>query len=111
MIETGRACAAFGFQSRRVGTGRLPRTWSSLSARPTGLLPSLRPDWPVARPRNWLALVNRPRSEKELEEIRRCVPRGRPCGEEAWAVASAEELGLQSALRPRGRPRKEQKVK
>ncbi len=29
MVETGRACAAFGFQSRRVGTGRLPRPVSA----------------------------------------------------------------------------------
>ena len=44
----------------------------------------------------------------ELEAVRTCVRRGRPYGGEAWSRAAAERLGLQSALRSRGRPRKEE---
>ena len=38
--------------------------------------------------------------------LRRSVERGTPFGSEHWVVKTATELGLQSTLRPRGRPRK-----
>jgi hypothetical protein len=37
--------------------------------------------------------------------MRHCVARGRPYGSDAWASRTAEVLGLESSLRPRGRPR------
>ncbi|MFV1969321.1 MAG: hypothetical protein ACC628_28200, partial [Pirellulaceae bacterium] len=64
-------------------------------------------DWPVVRPRNWVALVNRPETESELEALRRSVVRGRPFGSEAWQQCTAKQLGLESAFRSRGRPKKE----
>ena len=63
-------------------------------------------DWPVPRPRLWLPFVNRPESESELLVIRQCVQRGSPFGTAAWTRATAKRLGLESSLRPRGRPRK-----
>ena len=62
--------------------------------------------WPVDRPRGWAALVNEPLSEAELSAVRRSAQRGSPFGGDAWVRRTAERLGLQSALRPRGRPRK-----
>jgi putative transposase len=63
--------------------------------------------WPVPRPSDWLAYVNRPAEAQELEAVRRSARRGCPYGDEAWVTAMAEQLGLQSTLRPRGRPSKE----
>lgn len=64
-------------------------------------------DWPLPRPRSWLQYVNRPQSEAELEAIRRSVRRGQPYGGEDWVRATAARLGLESTLRPRGRPKQE----
>jgi putative transposase len=62
---------------------------------------------PVALPKNWASFVNRPETEAELERLRRSVVRGAPFGDVEWQRRTAERLGLQSTLRPRGRPRKE----
>jgi putative transposase len=78
--------------------------WSSLAlrARRSTLLAAL----PVPLPRNWTARVNRAETEAELAAVRQSVVRGTPFGAPAWQVRTAAELGLESALRPRGRPRK-----
>lgn len=62
--------------------------------------------WPVDRPRNWLAEVNRCMDEEASERVRRSVARGVPLGNAAWATRMASRLGLEATLRPRGRPRK-----
>jgi len=51
--------------------------------------------------------VNAPQTEAELEAIRRCLRRGSPYGSAVWTEQTAKQLGLQSTLRARGRPRKE----
>jgi putative transposase len=61
--------------------------------------------WPIERPRNWVRRVNQPLTEQELEALRRCVRRGQPFGGERWTERIAKKLGLESTLRPRGRPR------
>ena len=71
------------------------------------LLPSQSPfSLVMARPSDWLEIVNRPQTDDELAALRRCVSRGRPFGTEAWVRRIAKKLGLESALSPRGRPRK-----
>jgi putative transposase len=62
--------------------------------------------WPLAIPDRWTAAVNRPQTEAELEALRRCVVRGAPYGDGPWQQRTATALGLQSALRQPGRPRK-----
>ena len=62
--------------------------------------------WPLAQPRAWVDLVNEPQTEAELAAIRRSVIRGQPYGSDAWAKTTAAQLGLDSTLRSRGRPRK-----
>jgi putative transposase len=57
-------------------------------------------------PANWLDWVNEPQSEAEVEAVRSSVVRGRPYGTEAWTQAMVKRLGLESTIRPRGRPRK-----
>jgi putative transposase len=64
-------------------------------------------DWPVTRPDDWVKRVNRPQTAAELEALRRSVQRGQPYGGAAWVERVAQALGLDSTLRPRGRPRKQ----
>ena len=61
--------------------------------------------WPIRRPPNWIARVNEPLGERELAAVRRCANRGRPLGDAGWVESVARRLGLESTLRPRGRPR------
>jgi len=63
-------------------------------------------EWPLDRPRDWTAIVNEAISENSLEQVRRCVKRGRPYGSEEWVRKTAKRLGLEFTLRERGRPRK-----
>jgi putative transposase len=82
--------------------------WSSLrrGERDEADFPLVSP-WPLARPADWLRIVNEPQGEAELEVLRRSVNRGCPYGNSAWVANAARTLGLRSTLQPRGRPRKE----
>ena len=68
--------------------------------------PQLHP-WPVAKPADWLKFVNNSPEAGETSALRRCASRGSPYGDETWTQSVAEQLGLESTLRPRGRPVKE----
>jgi putative transposase len=84
--------------------------WSSLRCS-TGLEDA--PDWVdrswLDRPADWLAVVNTPESAEDLAAVRGSIIRGRPMGSESWVRRIAATLGLESSLRPRGRPRKDPK--
>jgi putative transposase len=43
----------------------------------------------------------------EVDAIGKCIKRGTPYGCEKWVRLAAKNHGLESTLRPRGRPRKE----
>src|SRR5207253_1876596 len=62
--------------------------------------------WPVPRPRDWLDHVNAAQTEAELAALRRSVQRGQPFGTALWTKRAAGRMGLESTLRPIGRPRK-----
>ncbi|GAC1450827.1 MAG: transposase [Isosphaeraceae bacterium] len=62
--------------------------------------------WPVPRSRNWVQRVNSPFDPSEGDAVRRSIQRGQPFGDPDWQAQTATRLGLQSTLRPRGRPRK-----
>jgi putative transposase len=66
--------------------------------------PPLLSPWPLARSPNWVEKVNQPLREPELAAIRRSAQRGSPLGEPAWVQSTAQRLGLETTLRPRGRP-------
>jgi len=80
--------------------------WTSL----TLAQQSERPPWfspgPVARGRDWPQHVARPQTDVELVALRRSVERGCPYGGERWQTRTIASLGLESTLRPRGRPRR-----
>ena len=80
--------------------------WSSLWHRMHGTGQEFLDDsWlPVERD-EWLKQVDRPGSEAELAALRRSLLRGAPFGDATWRERTAERLGLESTLRPRGRPR------
>ena len=60
--------------------------------------------WPVERPRDWLAKVNRPMDKGELKPLQESVRRGRPFGDPRWVAQTAARLGLGNTLRGPGRP-------
>jgi putative transposase len=82
--------------------------WSSLWRRTSGHADArtLLTKWPLPRPRDWVEQVNAPQTDAELEDLRRAVSRGSPFGGGAWQANTVRRLGLESTLRPRGRPRK-----
>jgi hypothetical protein len=84
------------------GALALVEPWHRLHHSEHGLLDP----WPVAIPKTWLSYVNHQESEPELTALRRCVVRGTPYGVRDWIERTVKELGLESSLRPRGRPKK-----
>ncbi len=66
---------------------------------------SLLAAWPLPRRPGWLEHVNAPQTEAELSALRRCVNRGCPYGEPSWSDQIVSRLGLESTLRPQGRPK------
>ena len=80
--------------------------WSSLACWERKDRPTFLHDGPVDRGRRWLADVNRPMTSAEEDAIRQSVNRGTPWGTKSWQRRTATRLGLESSLRPRGRPRK-----
>lgn len=79
--------------------------WSSLAIR-CGQEKLLKlNDGPIALPRQWRKLVER-NSDVPVDEIKICVQRGRPLGEDDWILKTAKILSLESSLRSRGRPKK-----
>ena len=66
--------------------------------------PRLLSAWPLARLPNSVNRVNEPLTVKELEAVRWSIQRGSPFGNETCVESIARRFGLESTLRPRGRP-------
>lgn len=82
--------------------------WSSLACRTDESEPAARRlhPGPLPLPADWVSRVNEPQTEAELAAMREAVVRGRPYGSETWRRTVVRQLGLESTIRPRGRPRK-----
>ena len=80
--------------------------WGSVHGWYSGQENALLAAWPLPRGLVWLEHVNAPQSEAELTALRRCVTRGCPYGEEPWCHQMVQRLGLESTIRPQGRPKK-----
>jgi len=84
--------------------------WGSLAWRSAWPVPVALSPAPIVLPSYWRHLVNEPQTAAELAEIRRCVNRQRPFGDEDWVVERAKELGMEQSLSPIGRPRRNRSV-
>jgi putative transposase len=67
-------------------------------------------NWPVDRPRNWLAWVNEPQTPQELLALERSLTHNRPFGSERWVKSTEKHLDI-GPLRKRGRPRQKEHSK
>jgi len=77
--------------------------WQRGSAEDRELLAS----WPLPRKSGWAEFVNAPQTEAELKALRLSVDRGKPFGDDSWSDRTVHGLGLESTVRPRGRPKKQ----
>lgn len=77
--------------------------WSSLCHRHAVSKPSWLSEWPLAKPVNWVAHVNGPQTDGELEAFRKAMMTGNPFGDEEWKRAVMSQIGV-GPKRPRGRP-------
>jgi putative transposase len=82
--------------------------WCSLWRRTRGDADqrALLTDPPGGWPADWIEWVNRAQTPEEHEAIAQCIARGRPFGTTEWVQRMAGRFGLESTLRPRGRPKK-----
>jgi putative transposase len=87
---------------RRAETWRWCSAWGRLH-RKDDLSSALR-EWPVDRPKDWLALLNEPQAETEAARVRTSIARGRPFGSDGWVERTARRLNLSHTLRGPGRP-------
>ena len=83
--------------------------WSSLKPTARSGADGLLSEGPFPKRSQWTRFVNGVETEGELASLRRSVVRGTPFGESSWQHATAVRLGLESSMRPRGRPRKPNK--
>jgi putative transposase len=80
--------------------------WSSLWHRVQATQVPWLSEGPLALPSHWTRHVNAAQTEAELAALRRSVSRGAPFGDDSWQAKTAAALGLESALRRQGRPKK-----
>ncbi|MDZ4852716.1 MAG: transposase [Pirellulaceae bacterium] len=59
--------------------------------------------WPIARRAKWVRMDF---SDSERAQIQWSMARGVPFGNETWVESMARRCGLESTMRPRGRPKK-----
>jgi putative transposase len=81
--------------------------WSSLAIRCGEEKPLTLADGPFPLPRLWKSQADKI-ADVPMDAIETCIHRGRPFGDKEWIVKTAQNLSLESSLRPRGRPKKEE---
>jgi putative transposase len=66
-------------------------------------------DGPLELPKQWHRMVNNLAAIDDgiLSQIEKTIKRGTPLGDDDWIVKTVGQLGLESTILPRGRPRKE----
>jgi len=91
----------------RAGLVTRATDWRWSCAREWGRGPRWLYPGPVRKPQPqpWGRRVNILSTEAEVEALRHSVNRGVPFGTARWQRRTAERLGLEASLNPRGRPR------
>jgi len=85
--------------------------WSSLRERIDERTETIISDLPFELSSDWIKFVDEPLTKKELERIRQSVIRQSPFGTLEWQNEISKELKIECTLRPRGRPRKESRMR
>jgi REP-associated tyrosine transposase len=80
--------------------------WSSCWLRQHQQTDGVIEPWPVARPDDWLNILNAAESPEQLEEVRTAVNRGIPFGEPIWVEEAAKIIGVEPHRKRAGRPRR-----
>ena len=80
--------------------------WSSLRHRIVNEENSLIDPSPFGLPDRWVEMLDVPQEGEVVEQIRNSLMRQTPYGQSDWQRVMSSRLGLESTLRPRGRPRK-----
>jgi putative transposase len=82
--------------------------WGSAAIRrgKDAALLNLLDEWPVARPRDWLAMLNEAQTESDEKRIGESIRRNRPLGDGAWVEQVVKRLALEHTMRRPGRPEK-----
>lgn len=62
--------------------------------------------WPVSKPENYIEWLNESQAPDEEESIQKSIQQGGPFGEDLWVSKIVKKLGIESTIRPRGRPKK-----
>ena len=79
-------------------------TWSSHRER-TGVANSRIEKTSIELPSDWTSYVDQPLTDGELGRIQTSMRRQTPFGSSPWQVRICRELGLESTLKPKGRPK------
>ncbi len=87
-----------------------PADWrySSLWARGNGSdeLKAILAPWPGGVPNRWVDRIRRPLVKAQLDRYELSLKRGRPYGDDAWVLRTAQRLDLMQTLRNPFRPKK-----
>ena len=81
--------------------------WSSLAMRCGEEKEIALDNGPKRLPSDWLQSVQAAVETHEQKTIEHCIKRGCPYGSKQWINETSVVLGLESTLKPRGRPRKD----
>lgn len=84
----------------RIAIGPSDWPWTSLAH------PGLIDPWPVSPPRDLASWLRDGISQAELIRVRASLVRRAPFGTDGWQQKTAAAAGLESTLRPRGRPQR-----
>lgn len=79
-------------------------SWSSHRGR-VGVTDSCAENLPIELPSDWTGYVDQPINEGELGRIQTSMQRQTPYGSPPWQTRICRELGLESTLKPKGRPK------
>ena len=63
-------------------------------------------DLPIDCIQNWASYIDKPQNDRDIEMLKRSVERQTPFGDDKWQRTISKIFGLESTLRPRGRPRR-----
>jgi putative transposase len=80
--------------------------WSSHRETVGAVQRNITDDLPIDCIQNWASYIDKPQNDRDIEMLKRSVERQTPFGDDKWQRTISKIFGLESTLRPRGRPRR-----